>query len=193
MAQIAEQVQRTRRIPVELRTARPSHGGVYWGADFLGFTVAIFFAVIFLGAVAAVVGTVGYQMGTTFPDVGKALSGTQKHLAIAGLLGVLAALFLAYLIGGYAAGRMARFDGARNGLGVVRWTIIVAVILAIVTGILDLRFNFVSQVHTSLSAATLTAAGVLALAVTLLVMSVSSVIGGMLGVRYHHHIDRDSV
>ena len=83
------------------------YGGFSWGADFLGFAVAVFFTVVLFGIVGAIVGTAGYQMGAPAPNTGH-ISSTTENLGLAGLAGGLIAIFLAYLIGGYAAGRMAR-------------------------------------------------------------------------------------
>lgn len=165
------------------------YGGLDWGADFLGFAVAVFFAVVLFGVVGAIVGTVGYQMGAPAPTSGH-VSGTTQNLGLAGLAGGLIAIFLAYLIGGYAAGRMARFNGPLNGLGVVLWTVIVALLLGILGAVLGSSFNVASQLNLHIDTATLTATGLISLLVTLAVMCVGAVMGGRLGARYHQRIDR---
>ena len=61
------------------------------------------------------------------------LSGGQLGASVLTGLGVLGVLiFLTYFFGGYVAGRLARFDGGRNGAMVLVWTFIVALILALV-------------------------------------------------------------
>ncbi|GAC1443354.1 MAG: hypothetical protein NVSMB52_01600 [Chloroflexota bacterium] len=168
------------------------YGGFYWGSDFIGFAVATFFTVVFLGIVGAVVGAVGYQLGTPVPKLGHGLTGASQNLGIGALAGSLIAVFLAYLIGGYTAGRMARFEGAKNGLGVWFWTIIVGVVLGVAGAVLGNNFNVASQLHLKIDTATLTTAGVVSLAVTLVVMLLGAVLGGTLGERYHTRIDRDA-
>jgi hypothetical protein len=165
--------------------------GFSWGADFIGFAVATFFTVLFFGIVGAVIGTVGYQMGAKVPKVGAPISGTTQNLAIGGLIGRLIALFLAYLIGGYAAGRMARFDGVKNGIGVVLWTIIVIVVLGIIGAILGNKFNVASQLQLKIDTQTLTTGGAISLLVTLVVMLLAAMLGGWMGVSYHRRIDRE--
>ena len=167
-------------------------GGFHWGADFIGFAVATFFTVLLFGIVGAIVGTVGYQLHAKVPKVGGAVSGTTQQLGIGGLIGGLVALFLAYLIGGYTAGRMVRFSGAKNGLGVVIWTIIAAIILGAAGGIAGNRFDVAKQLHLNIDTGTLTTAGLVSLAVTLLVMLIAAVLGGSLGERYHRRIDREA-
>lgn len=185
-----ERLRSVDSIRTERRDALENRfGGFSWWADFLGFAVAIFFVEVLFGIVGAIIGTVGYQMGTAVPKIGSAVGGATQNLGIAGLIGALIATFLAYLIGGYAAGRMARFDGLLNGLGVVIWTIVAAIILGILGGLLGNRFNVASQLNLHINTATLTTAGVISILVTLAVMTIGAILGGMLGAAYHRRID----
>lgn len=184
------------RTTRSVRTARydalaERYGGFSLGASFIGFCVATFFTLVFLAIVGAIVGTVGYQMGAPVPSTGHAVSGTTQNLGLGAVAGSLIALFLAYVIGGYTAGRMARFSGRENGLGVVLWTVIVAVILGIAGAALGSRFNLASQLHLNISASTLTTAGVVSLVIALIVMILGAWLGGLLGERYHRRIDND--
>lgn len=165
-------------------------GGFFWGSDFIGFAVAMFFTIIFLGIVGAIVGSVGYQMGAHVPKLGSAVPGSEQTLGIGALIGSLVAVFLAYLIGGYTAGRMARFDGLKNGIGVVIWTVIVAIILGIVGAVAGTKFNVASQLHLNIDRATLTTGGIISIAVTLIVMLLGAALGGSMGAAYHQKIDR---
>ncbi len=171
---------------------RERYGGFYWGTDFIGFAVATFFTIIFLGIIGAAAGGVGYQAGAPFPKLGHAVSSTTQTIGISAAVASLIGLFIAYVIGGYTAGRMARFDGAKNGLGVVIWTIIVAAVLGAGGAALGTRFNLASQLHLKLSSATWTTAGLAALAIALVVMLLGAVLGGLMGERYHRKIDRDA-
>jgi hypothetical protein len=187
-----QQLRSVDSVRQERRTAiADRYGGFYWGADFIGFAVAMFFTLVFLGIVGAIIGTVGFQLHAPVPKLGGHLSITTQRLGIGALVGSLVALFLAFLIGGYTAGRMARFDGAKNGIGVVVWTVIVAIILGILGGILGTKFNVASQLHLNIDRATLTKGGAISLAVALLIMLISAAIGGSIGERYHRHIDAD--
>jgi hypothetical protein len=171
---------------------RERYGGFYWGTDFIGFAVATFFTIVFLGIIGAAAGGVGYQVGAPLPRLGHAVSGTTQTIGIGGAIASLVALFIAYIIGGYTAGRMARFDGAKNGIGVVIWTIIVAAVLGAGGTALGTRFNVASQLHLKLDSGTMTAAGLLALAVGIVVTLLGAVLGGFLGERYHRKIDADA-
>jgi hypothetical protein len=171
---------------------RERYGGFYWGTDFIGFAVATFFTIVFLGIIGAAAGGVGYQAGAPLPKLGHAVSSTTQTIGISAAVASLIALFIAYLIGGYTAGRMARFDGVKNGIGVVIWTIIVAVILGASGAVLGTRFNVASQLHLKLDSATWTTAGLLALAIALVIMVLGGILGGVMGERYHRKIDRDA-
>ena len=171
---------------------RERYGGIYWGSDFIGFAVAAFFTIVFMGIIGAVAGGVGYQIGAPLPKLGHTVSSTTQTIGISAAAASLIGLFIAYMIGGYTAGRMARFDGAKNGVGVVIWTIVVAVVLGVAGAALGTRFNVASQLHLKLNAGTWTTAGIAALAVALVVMLLGAALGGVMGERYHRKIDRDA-
>lgn len=186
-------VRSARSVEVDRHTRLADrYGGFYWGSDFIGFAVAIFFTIVFLGIVGAVVGGVGFQLHAQVPKIGSSMSGTTQQLGVGALVGSLIAVFLAYFLGGYTAGRMARFDGVKNGVGVVMWTVIVAIILGIVGGIVGNAFNVGSQLHLNVDRNTLTAGGAISLAVTLLIMLLAAALGGMTGANYHRRIDREA-
>jgi hypothetical protein len=163
-------------------------GGFDWWPDFIGWAVAIFFTLLFAGITAAIVGGVGYQVDA--PVSGS--DATSQKLGIGGLIGGLVALFLGYLVGGYTAGRMARFDGVKNGIGVVLWTVVMAIVLGVLGTVLGNRFDLTQRLRLDIDRQTLTTAGVISLAVTLLVMLAGAVLGGKLGAGYHRKIDREA-
>jgi hypothetical protein len=171
---------------------RERYGGFYWGSDFIGFAVATFFTIVFLGIIAAVAGGVGYQVGAPLPKIGHSVSSTTQTIGIGAAVASLIGLFIAYIIGGYTAGRMARFDGAKNGFGVVIWTVIVGAILGAAGGILGSKFNVASQLHLNINSSTFTTAGIVTLVVSLIVMLLGAILGGVMGERYHRVIDRDA-
>jgi hypothetical protein len=180
-------------VPSQRRAMlRARYGGFSWGADFIGFAVATFFSLAFGAIVGGVTGAIGYRVGAHVPKLGRAISITTQNVGMAALAAMLMALFLAFVIGGYTAGRMARFDGIKNGLGVVLWTVVVAILLVIAGGILDAKYHVIRPLHLNLSASLLSAAGTLVLISTLIVMLVGGVAGGMIGVHFHWDIDHDA-
>ncbi len=168
------------------RTLAERYGGFDWWPDFIGWAVAVFFSLLFAGIAAAIVGGVGYQLDA--PVSGD--DPTAQRLGLGGLLGGLVAVFLGYLVGGYTAGRMARFDGIKNGIGVVVWTVVLAVLLSVLGVVLGDRFDLTQRLRLDIDRGTLTSAGVVSLAVTLGVMLAGAILGGKLGAGYHRTIDR---
>ena len=171
---------------------RDMYGGIDWLASFLGFVFAIVLGTIF----SAVVGLVLVPFGIT-PDLSGGQIGASVITGLA-LLGVL--IFLTFFFGGYVAGRLARFDGGRNGAMVLVWMFIVVVILALAAAIFSgflpagMAEGIVNLVDRMVSTAgNLADAGVVGLvtaAAALLLALLGGSLGGRMGSRYHTEIDR---
>jgi hypothetical protein len=171
---------------------RDMYGGVDWLASFLGFVFAIVLGAVF----SAVAGLVLIPFGIT-PDLSGGQIGASIITGLA-LLGVL--IFLTFFFGGYVAGRLARFDGGRNGAMVVVWMFIVVVILALAAvilrgflpaGMAEGITNLVDRiVSTAGNLAGTGVAGLVTAAAALLLALLGGSLGGRLGSRYHTEIDR---
>ena len=114
-------------------------------------------------------------------------------IGLTGGIALLVVLFLAYLAGGYVAGRMARFDGLRQGIAVWVIGLLVVIALAVLGAVLGAQYNVLPQLNLPsipLSGDTLTTAGIIAGIAALLVTLLGAVVGGKLGERYHRKIDR---
>ena len=112
---------------------------------------------------------------------------------IGGGIAVLVVLFLAYLAGGYVAGRMARFDGARQGVAVWVIGLLVVIALAVLGLVLGSKYNVLQSLNLPripIGEGTATTAGIIALVAILLVTLLGAVLGGKTGERYHRKIDR---
>ena len=171
---------------------RARHGGFDWLGSFLGFTVAMFFLVVLLGVVGAIAGTVGFQLQAAAPGTGGGpISEPVQRIGVGVLFASWLAALIAYFVGGYAAGRVARYGGVRNGAGIVLWTVLVALVLGILGAIFGSRFNVTDQLHLGVSPSSLTLPGVVSLIVTLVIMLGASALGGWRGSHYHRRVDRD--
>src|ERR687890_941136 len=117
-------------------------GGIKWGAAFFGWLSANGLAVILVALLSAAGVAIGLTQGVPSTDEAVQQADT---LGIAGGLALLVVLFLAYFAGGYVAGRMARFDGARQGIGVFVWAIVIALVLAAAAAIGGSEYNVLQR------------------------------------------------
>src|ERR671916_1356021 len=171
---------------------RHMYGGVDWLASFLGLVFAIVLGALF----SAIAGLVLIPFGIA-PDLSGGQIGASAITGLA-LLGVL--IFLTYFFGGYVAGRLARFDGGRNGVMVIVWTFIVVLILALAAlvfsgflpggapGRIANIFDGVLSTARNLAEAGLV--GIVTGLAAVLIALLGGILGGRLGSRYHTEIDR---
>ena len=170
---------------------RDMYGGVDWLASFLGFVFALVAGAIFSAVAGVVLAPLGFS-----PDLTESLGAA----IITGLvlLGIL--IFLTYFFGGYVAGRLARFDGGRNGAMLLVWTFLTVILLALAAGVFsgflpggaaNAIGGFVDSASSAIGG--LSQAGVVGIVVAvaaLLLALLGGVLGGRLGSRYHAEIDR---
>ena len=174
-------VGQARRDPA-VRAARERFGGVDWPATLVGTLTALAVLVLLGGLIGAAVGLIGYQTG---------LDDAADDISIASLIGGLVTLFVAFLIGGWAAGRMARYDGARNGLMTAVWAIVLAAILSALGAILGSEYDVFRNVDLPqfFSREALTIGAIVSAVVAITVMLVAGLLGGKWGERYHRRAD----
>ncbi|GEN78940.1 hypothetical protein [Actinotalea fermentans] len=169
---------------------REAFGGMRLGAAFFGFLAAAGMAVL-LTAVAVAAGT-AVGVGT---DVDADLeSGDVATIGLWGAVVVGLLVLVAYYCGGYVAGRMARFDGAKQGFAVWLWALVVAVVVAVLTALVGAEYNVFAQVNLfpriPVDEGDLTTVGVVAAFGAAALALVGSVLGGLVGVRFHRKVDR---
>jgi hypothetical protein len=173
---------------------RDMYGGVDWLASFLGFVFSLVLGAVFSSVTGLLLVPFGFS-----PDFSDGQLGAS---VITGLVVLAILIFLTYFFGGYVAGRLARFDGGRNGAMVLAWTFIVVLILTLVAvvfsgflpdGIAAGVVNLAQATASTLSnLAGAGVAGIVAAAAALLVALLGGFFGGRLGSRYHTEIDRAS-
>lgn len=176
------------RDAVDVQRAR--FGGIKWGAAFFGWLTANGLAVILVALLSAAGVALGLAQGV---DTADEAAEQVETLGLGGGIAVLVVLFLAYLAGGYVAGRMARFDGARQGVAVWVIGLVVVLVLAAAGAILGSQYNVLQQLNLPripIDEGTATTAGVITLVAILVVTLVGALLGGKLGTRYHRRIDR---
>ncbi len=176
------------RDAVDAQQAR--FGGIKWGAAFFGWLTANGFAVILVALLSAAGVALGLAQNV---DTADEAAQQAETLGIGGGIAILVILFLAYLAGGYVAGRMSRFDGARQGIAVWIIGLLVVLILAGVGLALGSEYNVLQQLNLPripIDEGTATTAGIITLVAILVVTLLGAVLGGKLGERFHRKVDR---
>lgn len=167
---------------------REVYGGVDWLASFIGCVIAIVCASVLLALLGLVLAPLGFTLNLGGREIGAAI--------ITGLVIVGLALFVAYFCGGYVAGRLARYDGGRNGAMTVAWGLALTLLAAAVGSFLPGPFFEVLQefVQSSVLPAvgSLTELGLAGAGIVLgalLLELLGGFLGGRLGARYHTRIN----
>jgi amino acid transporter len=167
---------------------RERFGGFNLGAAFFGWLVAVALSVL----LSAIVGAVAASIGSTVSPQA-ALQNAAAGGIVGGIVLLIVAL-VAYFGGGYVAGRMSRFDGGRQGLGVWLIGIVISIALAVAAAVLGAQYNVLSQINLPSVPADLQALGIgglIGLLVVLVGTALAAVGGGKVGERYHHRVDRE--
>ena len=121
--------------------------------------------------------------------VSRLFSGASNAVPVAVALSVL--IFFAYLVGGYAAGRMARFAGAKQGIAVWLWQIMALIIGSLATFLAPQLFqNGVASLSLQKLIAGDFANGLLAVLLVLALSFLGAILGGLLGRLYHRRVDK---
>lgn len=164
-----------------------ARGGVSLGTVLTGGLVAI--GAFFL--LSSIVGAVLSNQGVSAEELA---SGEAVDAGIAGGIALLVALFLSFLWGGYTAGRFGRGSGFLNGLLVP----IGAIVLAAVVGLITWAFGAsegwevpspTQQVQVD-GEYTSVEYGIGLAVITLGVIFLASILGGLLGARWHTKLER---
>ncbi|TDD29819.1 hypothetical protein E1218_03390 [Kribbella turkmenica] len=166
----------------------PAYRGFKGGAAFFGWLVAVGLIALLTGIVGAVAAAVDYAVTIDW-NAAEAEAGTIGIVSSAALLLILA---IAYYNGGYVAGRLARFDGGRQGFGVWMIGVLVTLVVAAIAALAGSQYDVLTRVElpsVPLADETLTAGGLIAIGLALLITLLAAVAGGKAGQRYHRRID----
>jgi hypothetical protein len=168
---------------------RDEFGGINWGASFFGWLVAVGVATLLTALLVAA----GAAVGLTVTEAENQATTNTEEIGLGGGIALVIVLMLAYYAGGYVAGRMSRFDGARQGLGTWLIGLIVTIGLAIAAVVLGDEYNVLEQLNLPslpVGDQTLATGGIIALVAILLGSLLAAMFGGKVGERYHKRVDR---
>ncbi|MDR6865162.1 hypothetical protein [Phycicoccus sp. 3266] len=191
-----EVVRDDRAYAVEdgLAAGASRYGGVKAGSAFFGWLTAMGLAVLLTAVLAAAGTAVGLETGTTATTAADQAAGNARTVGIAGAVAIAVILLVSYWCGGYVAGRMARFNGARQGVAVWLWSVVVAVVVGVIGAVAGSKYDVLGRLNSfprlPMHVSNLTAAGAVALVVALLIALVGAILGGIAGMRFHRRVDR---
>ncbi len=168
---------------------REEYGGINWGAAFFGWLVAVGVAVLLTGILAAA----GAAIGLTETTSNVTDNASATTLSAAGAIALLVVLAIAYYCGGYVAGRMSRFDGARQGIGAWAVGLLITLAVAILAVVAGSQYNVVERANLPrlpIGSETLTTGGAITSLLIVLGTLLFAALGGIAGARYHQKVDR---
>jgi hypothetical protein len=177
-----------RRDPHDgIREAKDRLGGLDIPSSLIGMLVSVAMLLILAGLASAAFGAIGFQTG---------IAVNQTELSVGALITAGIVLFVSFLIGGWAAGRMARYSGAVNGLMVAVWFLILLGLLAALGAIAGDAYNLFDNLQVAkanlpdwFSADTVTRGAVISAIAFGVVMFLGSIMGGIWGQRFHRKAD----
>lgn len=167
---------------------REEFGGFNIGAGFFGWLVAVGLGVMLTAiatAAGAALGLAEQADNATLTDA--------STIGTAGAIVITVIGLVAYFCGGYVAGRMSRFDGMRQGLGVWIFGLAMTVILGAAGAIFGTEYNVLEQLNLPripIEEGTLATAGIITLVAVALATLIGALAGGKAGERYHRRVDR---
>lgn len=173
---------------------REQFGGFSLGSAFFGWIVASGIGVLLTAVLAAAGSAVAFTAVQN--GVARTLNGVSADTInavglVSGLL-LLIAMGIAYFAGGYVAGRMARFNGARQGVGVWVIGLVITLVLGAIGTTFGAKYNILQAInlpHLPVSQGIWTSGGIVTAVLMLVVTILAAITGAQAGVRYHQHMD----
>lgn len=185
-----------RRAVVERQNER--FGGVKVVCAFFGWMTATGMTLLLTALVAAAGAGVGLvSSASEVADAAQNNGISAEEIGWAGVVLVLVVVFVSYYSGGYVAGRMARFDGIRQGIAVFGWAVVAAIVVAVLGAVAGSQYDVLDNLNAfpripgDLSEISL-AAGVALVGVVLAAL-VGSMLGGLAGMHFHRKVDREGL
>ncbi len=179
---------REKRVYDEERS-RERFGGANLGAAFFGWLVTVGLTALLTGILAVVATAIGYEKNITQSEAERVAGTVTLVTAIV----LLAVLLVAYYAGGYVAGRMSRFDGARQGVAMWFVGLLITILAAVLGWVAGEQYNLLDRVDVPripIPTDDVTMGGIITGVLVLLGTLFAAVLGGLVGRRYHTRVDR---
>ena len=169
-------------------TVRERFGGVDTPAAIMGMFAAIGVLTFLVGLFGAGSATIPFQLNAFDLD------GNAVELAIGGVLIAVVVVFVSFLLGGWAAGRMARYDGGINGLATALWALLLVAIFGALGVWVGAEYNAFQRAglpdwFSQFRGDDVTTLGIVAAILAIAAMFLGAYWGGKWGERYHERAD----
>jgi hypothetical protein len=121
---------------------REAYGGFNAGAAFFGWLVAIALTVL----LASILGALAAALGDTLHFTQNEAERSAGTIGISTGVALLLVLMIAYFAGGYVAGRMSRYDGGRQGIGVWLFGLIVTLLVVLIGAVAGSQYDIFQRI-----------------------------------------------
>jgi len=173
-------------------------GGIKAGSAFFGWLTATGMSVLLIALLAAAGVVFGVATNTAVTvdqavQESEQVTGTAQTVGLVGAITLLVVLLVAYYCGGYVAGRMARFNGAKQGLAVWLWGVVMALVVAAVAAIAGAQYDVFAQLNLPrlpVNEGQVTTVGLITIGAAILAALIGAVLGGLAGMRFHRNVDK---
>jgi hypothetical protein len=181
---------RARRIrgAEDLSSVRERFGGGDLVASLVGMLTGLGTLVFLSALIAAGANTIDYQLNVI------SLEGQLDESSIVGLIVAAIVVFVSFIVGGFAAGRIARYDGGMNGLGAGLWLILLVAVFGALGAWVGAEYNAFNREDlpnwvAQLDVDELTTDVIIASIVLIVATLLGGYLGGRMGALYHEKVD----
>jgi hypothetical protein len=170
-------------------------GGIKAGSAFFGWLTATGMAVILLALLTAAGVAFGVATDTSVDQAVQESengTGTAQTVGLVGAIALLVVLLASYYCGGYVAGRMARFNGIKQGLAVWLWGVLMTLVIAAIAAVAGAQYDVFAQLNLPrlpVNEGDVTAVGAIAIGAAILASLIGALLGGLAGMRFHRKVD----
>lgn len=169
------------------------YSGVKIGSAFYGWLTATAMLVLISTVLSGIGASIAVATRTTTDQLTSSLQSDPQTAAIVGGVAFALVVFLSYYCGGYVAGRMARFDGARQGVAVWCWALLMTLLMWLAVFLVGDRWDPLASVEglstLDVPVSPTTTTGLIVVGAAALVALLAAILGASVGVRYHRRID----
>lgn len=168
----------------ELGTIQQRFAGVDTPSAIAGMFTALGVLAFLSSLLAAGAASIPYQLNLLDAD------GVLQDFEMIGYLVLLAVIAVAFFVGGWTAGRMARVDGGITAVASAAWMLLLMVVFAAAGAFFGAEYNAFAQAElpdwiSQIDADEITVGAGIATIVAILVMFLASWLGGRTGETYH--------